>query len=289
MSSFLLITLPVSCTHDPDSEPFPNPDSDSDKGEMLEWKIFDAIPFTEMVPVEGGTFIMGATAEQSIANPWDNEYPTHEVTLSDYFICRYEVTQKLWDYVMMYSGPCADGTTMGAYTSASAWLDSNYGKGDAYPAYYVSYYAIVDVFLPRLNRITGKQFRLPTEAEWEYAARGGQKSQGYTYSGSNTLDDVAWYDRNSGTSTHHVGEKLANELGLYDMSGNVLEWCSDWYGSYSSSAQTDPIGPISGSARVIRGGCFWYCGEDCHVSGRADYEPEDGDHNCGFRLACSQF
>ncbi len=253
-------------------------------------RIFADMPYTDMVPVEGGTFSMGATAEQG--NDYDSdERPTHKVTLSDFYIGKYEVTQQLWEYVMLYSGPCADGSTMSAYSS-DAWLGSNpssgYGKGDAYPAYYVSYDDIVDVFLPRLNRITGKDFRLPTEAEWEYAARGGQKSQGYKCSGSNTIDDIAWYYDNSGSSTHPVGQKQPNELGLYDMSGNVWEWCSDWYGSYSSSAQTDPTGPTSGHYRVYRGGSWNRYAQYCRVSNRYYNNPEYR-YFLGFRLACRQF
>jgi formylglycine-generating enzyme required for sulfatase activity len=140
-------------------------------------------------------------------------------------------------------------------------------------------------FIRKLNAATGLQFRLPTEAEWEYAARGGNKSQGYKYSGSNNIDDVAWYDSNSSLTTHDVKTKQANELGIYDMSGNVWEWCQDWYGSYSSSAQTDPVGPSSGSYRVNRGGgtagYAWYC----RVSYRSDDPPSDRYSNLGLRLA----
>lgn len=254
---------------------------------------FNKIPYTEMVPVEGGTFTMGAAAEQG--NEYDSdERPIQEVTLSDYYIGKYEVTQQLWEYVMLYSGPCADGTTLSAYSS-DAWLGSNpsssRGKGDAYPAYNVSYYDIVDVFLPRLNRITGKDFRLPTEAEWKYAARGGQQSQGYKYSGSNTPDVVAWYKDNSGSSAHPVGQKQANELGLYDMSGNVDEWCSDWYDSYSYDAQTDPTGYIpAGFDRVACGGSWSNFARFLSILGTERWlkQSRDRSDDLGFRLACSR-
>jgi formylglycine-generating enzyme required for sulfatase activity len=192
---------------------------------------------------------------------------------------------------MSYSGTAADGTTMTAYSS-DVWLGANpsssYGLGNYYPAYYVSYNDIVNIFLPRLNKITGGDYRLPTEAEWEYAARGGNKSQGYKYSGSNTIGDVAWYYDNSGSKTHAVGTKQANELGIYDMSGNVYEWCSDWYGAdyYSSSRQTNPMGPSSGSYRVIRGGSWCNRARYCRVSIRGSNFPSIRYDLIGFRLVC---
>ena len=184
----------------------------------------------DMVRVEAGTFTMGATAEMK--NPWDDEKPTHRVTLTnDYYIGKYEVTQTLWQAVM--------GNNPSEF------------KGDNLPVEKVSWKDCQD-FISKLNRITGKTFRLPTEAEWEYAARGGNKSRGYQYSGSNNLSDVAWYMDNSGDKTHAVGTKQPNELGIYDMSGNVWEWCQDWYGKYSSSSQVNPTGANSGSYRVKR-------------------------------------
>ena len=248
--------------------------------------IFDSLSYDEMVKVEGGTFTMGATAEQGSDYDSD-ELPTHQVTLSDYYIGKYEVTQQLWEYVMSYSGTCADGSSMSAYAS-DVWLgsdpSSSYGVGDYYPAYYVSYYDIVDIFLPRLNKITGRTYRLPTEAEWEFAARGGKQSKGYKYSGSDNIGVVAWYTGNSGGKTHQVGTKEPNELGIYDMSGNVWEWCGDWYGSYSSSAQTNPTGPSSGSYRVLRGGSWdnnaWYC----RVSNRINRYPSSRYGINGFRV-----
>lgn len=261
-------------------------------------KIFATLDNTEMVYVSGGTFLMGAQAVDPSAPNYDpdalsGESPVHQVTLGDYYIGKYEVTQGLWEYVMNYSGTCADGTTMSAYSSGP-WLGSNpsssYGDGDNYPAYYVSWNDIVDVFLPRLNRITGKEYRLPTEAEWEYAARGGSKSRGYKYSGSNTLDDVAWYYDNAYNTTdnygsHPVGTKQPNELGIYDMSGNVWEWCSDRYGSYSSESQTDPTGPSTGSYRVNRGGYWFHDARYCRVSDRTyNGDPDYRGSGIGFRL-----
>ena len=252
----------------------------------------------KMVAVEGGTFLMGAQSSDSSSDNYDSdaysdESPTHSVTLSDYYIGETEVTQALWEAVMTYSGTTTTGETLTAYSDP--WLgdinpSASYGVGDNYPAYYVSHDDIVDIFLPRLNAITGKTFRLPTEAEWEYAARGGNKSKGYKYAGSNTISDVAWYTRNSGSTTHPVGGKQANELGLYDMSGNVYEWCSDWYDSnyYSSSPTTNPTGPATGSYRVLRG-CGWGSEASyCRVSVRRDYAPGRRIINYGFRLSRSE-
>ncbi|MBR3831523.1 MAG: formylglycine-generating enzyme family protein [Muribaculaceae bacterium] len=253
----------------------------------MDTDIFSNLEKDEMVYVKGGTFTMGATSEQGTSEPYDDEYPTHQVTLSDFYIGKYEVTQQLWEYVMKYSGTAADGTTMSAYAS-DVWLGSNpsssYGVGDYYPAYYVSWEDIVNIFIPRLNKITGKTFRLPTEAEWEYAARGGNKSKGYKYSGSNTIGDVAWYTSNSSSKTHQVGTKAPNELGLYDMSGNVYEWCSDRYGSYTSSSQTNPTGPSSGSYRVLRGGSWNGNAQYCRVSYRHFSSPDGRYYGGGFRL-----
>ena len=248
-----------------------------------------SLSYDDLIYVEGGTFTMGATSEQgSDAN--SNETPTHQVTLSSYYIGKYEVTQQLWEYVMSYSGTAADGTTMTSYSS-DVWLGTNpsssYGLGNYYPAYNVTYNDIVNIFLPRLNKITGGDYRLPTEAEWEYAARGGNKSQGYKYSGSNTIGDVAWCPENSGSKSHAVGTKQANELGIYDMSGNVGEWCSDRYGSYSSSAQINPTGPTSGTFRVFRGGDWRNTAVNSRVSDRGYYYPANRYFYVGFRLASS--
>lgn len=210
----------------------------------------------DMVYVKGGTFSMGATEEQGLDGIKDNEKPVHSVTLSDYYIGRFEVTQGLWKAVMSGNNP------------------SGFKKGDEYPVEKVSWNDIQH-FLIELNRLSGKKYALPTEAQWEYAARGGAKSKEYKYSGSNTIDDVAWYtDKNFEKTTHSVGEKQANELGLYDMSGNVAEWCSDWYGDYSSDSQTNPTGPTTGSYRVLRGGSWSTEAKDCRVSYRSYLNPD---------------
>lgn len=219
-----------------------------------------------MVKVEGGTFIMGATSEQGY-DAYDNEKPAHRVTLSTYYIGETEVTQALWTAVM------------GSNPSLC--------KGDALPVERVSW-DDCQAFINKLNSLTGRNFRLPTEAEWEYAARGGNKSRGYKYSGSNDLGSVAWYEDNSGRKTHAVKTKLPNELGLFDMSGNVWEWCQDYYmGSYSSSAQTNPSGPSSGSFRVYRGGSWYFNATRCRVAYRDCYTPTNAGsyNNLGFRLA----
>ena len=217
----------------------------------------------DMAYVKGGTFTMGATAEQG-SDAYDWEKPTHSVTVSDFYIGKYEVTQAQWKAVMG--------------SNPSRW------KGDNLPVENVSWNDIQE-FIQKLNAQTGKKFRLPTEAEWEYAARGGNQSKGYKYSGSNSIGDVAWYYDNSSSKTHPVGQKTPNELGIYDMSGNVWEWCGDWYGSYSSSSQTNPTGPSSGSFRVLRGGSWSYIAGSCRVS-RRSYDPDYRSDNYGFRLAC---
>ena len=225
----------------------------------------NGVQFT-MVEVGGGTFTMGATSEQG-SDAWDEEKPAHQVTLSDYYIGQTEVTQALWEAVM------------GSNPSDS--------KGDNLPVERVSW-DDCQVFIQKLNQLTGKQFRLPTEAEWEYAARGGRKSRGYKYAGGNNIDSVAWCDGNSGNETHPVATKQANELGIYDMSGNVLEWCSDWCGDYTSSSQSDPQGSSSGSFRVIRGGCYYNFARNCRVSYRISNTLDYRSGYLGLRLSCDR-
>ncbi|MBO5748376.1 MAG: formylglycine-generating enzyme family protein [Muribaculaceae bacterium] len=217
-----------------------------------------------MVAVEGGTFTMGATSEQG-SDAYSNEMPTHKVMLSDYMIGKTEVTQELWKAVMGSNPSSFSGNNLPV--ESVSWNDCQ-------------------EFIKKLNSLTGLNFRLPTEAEWEYAARGGNKSKGYKYSGSNDIGSVAWYGSNSSSKTHTVATKSPNELGLYDMSGNVYEWCSDWYGSYSSGSQTNPKGPSEGSYRVGRGGS-WNLGEgNCRVSNRDDFNPRGiGYYYLGLRLA----
>lgn len=227
-----------------------------------------------MIKVQGGTFTMGATAEQG-SDADSDEKPTHQVTLSDYYIGETEVTQELWQAVM--------DTTIQEQAKKGTYATSLYGVGNSYPMYYISW-DDCQTFITKLNQLTGKNFRLPTEAEWEYAARGGQKSRGYKYAGSNTLSDVAWYRDNSSSKTHPVKQKQANELGLYDMTGNVWEWCQDWYGSYSSNAQTNPTGPSSGSVRVRRGGGWNRTASDYRVANRSGGSPGNRNSGIGFRV-----
>jgi formylglycine-generating enzyme required for sulfatase activity len=232
----------------------------------------------KMVTVDGGTFTMGATAEQG-SDAYDSEKPAHQVTLSGYSIGETEVTQALWQAVM--------GSNPSFFSPANG-----YSENLQRPVEYVSWNDCQE-FITKLNQMTGKTFRLPTEAEWEYAARGGNKSQGYKYAGSNDIDEVAWYRVNAyevGSSspdygTHTVATKLPNELGLYDMSGNVYEWCQDWYGSYSGEAQTNPTGPDSGTYRVIRGGCWHFNAWNSRLSRRFSYAPDKSWSHYGLRLA----
>ena len=221
----------------------------------------------KMVKVAGGTFTMGATAEQE---KWAYVYerPAHQVTLSDYYIGQTEVTQALWTAVM-------------------GWNHSKF-EGDNLPVEQVSW-KDCQTFIEKLNsmlsnELDGMRFVLPTEAQWEFAARGGNKSKGYMYAGSNNIDNVAWYWSNSGKQTNPVAQKQPNELGLYDMNGNVWEWCQDWYGNYSSNAQTNPQGPARGTNRVFRGGSWRYFTEYCRVSYRWGYKPGDRIYFLGLRL-----
>ena len=224
----------------------------------------------DMVRVEAGTFTMGSTAEMK--NMWDFEKPTRVTLTNDYYMGKYEVTQALWQTVM--------GNNPSGF------------KSDNLPVEQVSWDDCQE-FISKLNRITGKTFRLPTEAEWEYAARGGNKSRGYQYSGSNNPLDVAWCGDNSGSMTHGVGTKQANELGIYDMSGNVEEWCQDWYdlynsSSYNSSTQVNPTGDNSELRRVVRGGCWRDSAMYSHSSNRCNYPPDCHNNFIGLRLVLSE-
>lgn len=240
------------------------------KGQDNQTFTVGGVSFT-MVAVQGGTFTMGATAEQGSDAEVD-EKPAHSVTLSSYYIGQTEVTQELWEAVM--------------------GRNPSYFKGAKRPVENVSWDDCQN-FIRKLNEKTGKSFRLPTEAEWEYAARGGNRSRGYKYSGSNNTGDVAWYTVNcydKGSSspdygTHQVATKRANELGIYDMSGNVWEWCSDWYGGYSSASQTNPQGSSSGSSRVFRGGGWGTYARSCRVSYRNGYSADYRNDDFGLRLA----
>ncbi len=220
----------------------------------------------EMIKVEAGTFMMGATKE--VKEPYKIELPAHEVLLTeDYYIGKYEVTQALWNVVM----------------------DSKHSTndGDLLPKNYVSWNDCQE-FIEKLNKITGLKFRLPTEAEWEYAARGGKKSKRYLYSGSNNVLDVAWYDGNSSNKRHPVGTKQANELGIFDMGGNVSEWCQDLWGQYQNDSQINPLGSSAGTKHVLRGGNYFFDIRICYLSYRMFAESNYKDASVGFRLALSE-
>ena len=235
--------------------------------ERIETKQYLVIPVNDriritMVKVKGGTFQMGATSEQG-SDAESDEKPAHRVTLSDYYIGQTEVTQTLWQAVM--------------------GINPSNRKGPNLPVEKVSW-EDCQMFITKLNQLTGCLFRLPTEAEWEYAARGGSKSRGYKYAGGNDLDYVAWYCNNS-HQTNPVKQKKPNELGLFDMTGNVWEWCHDWYGFYSSSYQKNPQGPSSASTRVNRGGGCDDVIINCRVSNRSQDGLNSKGNDLGLRLA----
>lgn len=217
---------------------------------------------SQMVFVEGGIFNMGSLDSDKIADK--DEKPQHNLTVGDFYISKFEVTQGQWRAVM--------GT-----------MPSSFRNCELCPVENVSWLD-VQLFLKELNANTGQQYRLPTEAEWEYAARGGKKSNGYTYAGSNTLDEVGWYEINSGRRPQPIGQKKANELGLFDMSGNVWEWCQDGYGYYSND-QTNPSNVNSNSSKLNRGGGWYFTSRDCRSSRRNYYVLNARSRNVGFRLA----
>ena len=217
----------------------------------------------EMIFVEGGTFTMGATPEQE-PGKFDCSKPAHDITLDSFYIGKYPVTQQQWEAIM--------GENPSQFKSKNK------------PVEMVSWDDI-QPFLYKLNKRTGRNYRLPTEAEWEYAARGGQNSRGYKYSGSDKLSDVGWFEGNS-DETQPVGKKKPNELGIHDMSGNVWEWCQDWYeiDYYKSSPRYNPQGPSNGSKRVCRGGSWYFIAGNCRVSNRLGESPDYCSKKLGFRL-----
>lgn len=220
----------------------------------------------EMVKVEAGSFDMGATPEME--QLFDDEKPVHRVTLTNSFcIGKYEVTQALWKAVMGKN---------------PSWF-----KGNDLPVECVSWNDC-QKFISKLNKLTGKSFRLPTEAEWEYAARGGKNNRGCKYSGSGELENVAWYKDNSGVKTRSIGSKQPNELGIYDMTGNVWEWCEDWKGTYGSSPQMDPAGDMKGTVRVCRGASWSIGSKGCHLSYCYGNYPDSRHNDLGLRLALSE-
>ena len=230
----------------------------------------NGVTFT-MIPVEGGTFMMGATAEQG-SDGNERERPVHQVALDTYFIGQTEVTQALWVAVMGYN--------------------PSHFTGELNPVENVSWEECQQ-FISALNELTERDFHLPTEAEWEFAARGGNESLGYKYAGGDDINNVAWYSGNDswqtrGTGaygTHAVATRMPNELMLFDMSGNVHEWCQDWFGNYSSENQTNPTGPASGTNRVYRGGSWYFDEWFCRVSFRNGVSPDYRSYGIGLRLA----
>ena len=212
----------------------------------------------KMVFVEGGTFMMGAVGVET------EEKPVHQVILSNFFIGENTVTQMEWEAVMN--------------TNPSGV------KGSDLPVTNVSQPMIQD-FLVRLNRVSEKKYRLPTEAEWEFAARGGNLSKGYLYAGSDDIEEVAWYDRNSNNRPHPIGEKKPNELGLYHMCGNVNEWCQDWYTPYTDEEQINPAGPTTGKEYTVRGGSWYFNYYYCRPTVRGRRLPNFRYDDLGFRLA----
>lgn len=231
-------------------------DDDQDNADTKQYNVGGVV--FNMIKVQAGTFKMGFTLGEDVQ-------PVHSVTISkDYYIGETEVTQELWTAVM--------GTNPSYNTSGSLLPVEEVSWNDC------------QTFISKLNSLTKANFRLPTEAEWEFAARGGNKSAGYTYSGSNTIDDVAWYRSNSGDKTHVVKTKQPNELGIYDMSGNVYEWCRDWYGDYSSASVTNPTGAATGHFRVYRGGCWGTYASYCRCAVRNYHDPKITVNNIGLRL-----
>ena len=216
----------------------------------------------EMVLIKGGSFMMGSDRGAQ------DERPVHKVILSDYYIGRYEVTQEQWYSVM------TDDTTLKYFEGCQTC-----------PVERVTWYNVKE-YIRRLNDLTGKHYRLPTEAEWEYAARGGKLSKGHKYSGSDMADSVAWTDGNSGNSVHPVGRKNPNELGIYDMSGNLFEWCSDWYSAdyYSISEKDNPSGPENGIKKVMRGGSWFFDRACIRIAERDGGNPDFRYGYVGFRL-----
>ena len=222
--------------------------------------------YFDMSFVKGGTFMMGSDASDAQAD----EQPVHKVSLSDYYIGQTEVTQHLWQAVM------------GSGNNPSAT------KGNNLPVTNITWDE-AQQFVERLSELTGMRYRLPTEAEWEYAARGGQQSQGYTYAGSNNIDEVGWYNGNSSNKTHAVGQKQPNELGIFDMTGNVWEYCSDWHMPYSAQAQTNPTGAATGEKHVLRGGCYHYDSKNCTNTNRHSYyTPDKGGASTGLRIVLEE-
>ncbi len=246
----------------------PNPNTNTN---TKDFRIFPDLPHSNMIWVQGGTFMMGSDDDDA----FDSEKPVHKVTVPDFWIGQYPITQALWERVM------------NALPKKLAF------KGKNRPVERVSWNDITEDFLPRLNAQTGKKFGLPSEACWEYAARGGRNSQSYRnpkdykkYAGSNEINEVAWYYENSHNETKPVGLKAPNELGLYDMSGNVWEWCQDhWHGDYKNAPSDGSAWEEGGSSsRVLRGGSWSFNARYCRASYRYYSHTGSRLYGIGFRL-----
>lgn len=226
--------------------------------------------YPEMITVEGGNYTMGDTEMEGEKN----EQPTHQVTLKTFKIAKTETTVAQWKVFCNATGRSMPETPSWGWIDSHPIVNVNYGDAVAY----------CDWLAEKMDA----DYRLPTEAEWEYAARGGKQSKGTKYSGGRSLDNAGWYNANSDSKTHSVATKNPNELGIYDMSGNVWEWCKDWYGDYSATAQTNPKGATSGAYRVLRGGSWLYSAPFCRVASRGGNAPSIRNLNIGFRVALSQ-
>ena len=275
-SSSSTTTSSLSREKTEDSKPEKNEEPETPATTQLDDKVFfvKGVSFI-MKPVEGGTFMMGCDGNDSI----DDERPVHSVTVSSFYMAETEVIQALWEAVM--------GTTIGQQRDRVGDSRPLCGEGANYPMYYVSWDECQE-FIKELNQLTGEDFRLPTEAEWEYAARGGNRSGGAKYAGNTNVEEVAWHFYNCDGQVHPVAIKSPNELGLFDMCGNVWEWCGDWYGDYGDDSQEDPRGPISGSERVLRGGCWGSYAKNCRVSSRSCRDAASRSYYDGFRLCLPQ-
>ena len=234
-----------------------------DSLQVLHFEV-NGVPF-DMQRIEGGVFVMGGTREQH-RERISTDLPTHTVALDAYYIAPTEVTQALWKAIM----------------PEWEFIEEMYLPN--FPICYISWNDCQE-FVRRLDSITGMPFRLPTEAEWEFAARGGNRSLGYRFAGSNIIDSVSWYLNNAGFRQHQVASRWSNELALYDMTGNVSEWCSDWYGRYHLGTEPNPKGPLKGTEKIVRGGSFDNCQANSHISYRHYQKPEESTQYCGLRLA----
>lgn len=282
---FSLLFLTVECKKE-EAAPSPQP------------VVIQHVPST--IFVQGGSFMMGGTSS------YTNEVPVHQVTISDFSIGKYEVTvEEFKEFIdeTNYVTEAEIKGTSGLYNATTLkwdeipninWRHNAQGvlrtsSEYKHPVVHVTW-DDATAYCVWLSNRTGKKYRLPTEAEWEFAANGGALTKGFKYAGSNTLSEVAWYSANSSAQTHEVGLKKANELGIYDMSGNAWEWCSDWYESnyYASSPTNNPLGATTGSHRSVRGGSWCYGTSQTRIPFRNYLVPKNTDGDTGFRIVLAQ-